>query len=158
MGYTTEFSGQVTVTPALSPEEITFLNKFSETRRMDRTKGPYFVDGTGDFGQGHDADIVNFNEPPKGQPGLWCQWIPTEDGTAIVWNGAEKFYEADAWMAYLIDHFIGSKPLAAKELPFLKGHKCDGEIEAQGEDSDDRWKLIVEDNRVSVKQGRVVYR
>ena len=47
MGYTTDFSGHVTVEPPLNDVEVAFLSKFAETRRMDREEGPYFVDGPG---------------------------------------------------------------------------------------------------------------
>lgn len=148
MGYSTEFHGQIEINPPLNQKEIEYLNKFSETRRMLREKGPYFVDGTGDFGQGQDKDILEYNRPPEGQPGLWCQWVATSDGKYIEWNGAEKFYYAAEWMEYIIDHFIGDNPIARKELTFLQGHKCNGRILAQGEDITDRWELIVEQNKV----------
>lgn len=157
MGYTTEFSGQIEIVPPLNRFEIEFLKKFNRTRRMNRANGPYFVDGTGSYGQGEDPDILDHNRPPAGQPGLWCQWTPTEDGKYIEWDGGEKFYEADEWMKYIIDHFIGSNPLAKSELPFLDGHVCNGEIEAQGEESDDRWKLVVTDNVVKVAAGHIEY-
>ena len=150
MGYTTDFEGSVSIEPPLSVQEFTFLKRFSETRRMNRRAGPYFVDGTGMAGQGNDSDIIDHNSPPRGQPGLWCQWVPNEDGTALVWNGAEKFYEAERWMKYLIDHFLAPNPLAGPELPFLTGHVLNGTIEAQGEESDDRWDLVVETNDVFV--------
>jgi hypothetical protein len=150
MGYNTEFSGSIAITPPLNPEEIAYLNKFSDTRRMDREKGPYFVDGTEEFGQGKDPDIRNYNSPPNGQPGLWCQWVPTEDGTAIVWNDQEKFYESVAWMEYLIEHFLKPGALAAAQLPFLQAnHILNGTITAQGEELDDRWLLVVKDNVVT---------
>ena len=158
MGYTTEFSGQISVNPPLNAKEIAFLEKFSRSRRMDRKNGPYFVDGTGDFGQGDDPDIRDYNRPPQGQPSLWCQWVPTDDGTAIEWDGGEKFYAGAEWMKYLIQHFIGPRPLAAVALSFLQGHTCNGEITAQGEDPDDRWMLIVKDSVVSVALAqRVTY-
>lgn len=157
MGYTTTFEGQVAVVPPLSKEEIDFLNKFAATRRMNRTKGPYFVDGTGSHGQGQDADIRDHNAPPQGQPGLWCQWVPTEDGAAIEWDGGEKFYDSVEWMAYLIEHFIGSAPKAKAQLPFLQAHTLNGVIEAQGEESGDIWRLIVKDNEVRAKKARIVY-
>jgi hypothetical protein len=150
MGYTTYFDGAVEIDPPLNDEEIEFLTKFAETRRMDRTKGPYYVDGGGFMGQENEPDIINFNRPPTGQPGLWCQWIPSEDGTLIIWDEGEKFYDADVWMKYLIDHFIGSNPKAQKELPFLQGHVCNGSFQAQGEDYDDKWMLSVRDNRVTI--------
>ena len=157
MGYTTYFTGQVNVEPPLSAEEIDYLKKFNESRRMDREKGPYYVNGSGFMGQGRDSDVRNHNSPPAGQPGLWCQWVPNEDGTAIEWDEGEKFYSADEWMVYIIEHFIGSDPKAKSELPFLQGHTCNGEIFADGEESDDLWKIQVDDNVVTTKAGRVTY-
>lgn len=157
MGYTTEFSGQVDITPPLNEQEIEFLNKFSGTRRMDRKNGPYFVDGSEDFGQGHNGDIREYNRPPAGQPGLWCQWVPNEDGTALEWDGGEKFYDATEWMTYLIEHFLKPDAVAKSVLPFLQGHTLNGEIDAEGEDSGDIWKLVVKKNKVSEKRSRVVY-
>lgn len=152
MGYTTYFTGQINVEPALNPQEIEFLKKFNETRRINRTKGPYFVDGSGSFGQGSDPDITNFNQPPEGQPSLWCQWTPTEDGTAIVWDEGEKFYESPEWMAYLIEHFLAPNPKALSELQFLQGHMLNGTISAQGEEPSDMWLLHVRNNVVSVEE------
>jgi hypothetical protein len=133
MGYTTEFSGRVEVIPPLDKEEIEFLTKFSRTRRMARRKGPYFVDGAGFAGQSHEADVTDYNEPPAGQPSLWCQWIPTEDGAFIQWDGGEKFYGSSDWMKYIIEHFLKPDAIGRGELRFLKPHICNGEIEASGE-------------------------
>lgn len=150
MGYTTEFTGQIKVEPALSAKEVEYINKFNNTRRMDRTKGQYYVDGGGFAGQDHESDVIDYNTPPAGQPGLWCNWEATPDGQFIQWDGGEKFYEADAWMHYIIEHFLGTDPIAKKELPFLEGHTLNGKIYAQGEDPDDRWILLVTDNSVTV--------
>ncbi len=153
MGYTTDFVGRIDVVPALSAEEITFINKFSDTRRMKRENGPYFVDGDGPFGQDNGPDVVHdHNSPPEGQPSLWCRWIASDDGTSIGWNGEEKFYSGAEWMAYLIKHFLGKTPVAASKLPFLKGHVLNGRIGAQGEESSDMWELLVNDNVVLVDQ------
>lgn len=155
MGYTTDFSGSISVEPPLSQEEIAFLTKFNETRRMARKKGPYYVDNAGFCGLEAEEDILDYNRPPSEQPSLWCQWRPTDDGCAIEWDGVEKFYESPTWMKYLIEHFIGSDPKAKSKLPFLTGHTCNGRIEAQGEDRNDRWALIVENNTVSVAQATI---
>lgn len=153
MGYTTRFTGSIEVTPKLNPQEIEFLNKFNGTRRMDRKNGPYFVDGTGFAGQGHDADILNHNQPPEGQPGLWCQWIPKKNGKAIKWDGWEKFYDSCEWMEYLIEHFIGEHPIAKKLYPeqfaFLQGHTLNRTIKAKGEDKTVHWCMHVVENVVS---------
>ncbi|MFR9773075.1 hypothetical protein [Nocardia sp. SC052] len=156
MGYTTDFEGSVTVTPPLNESERTYLWRFAHTRHMDRTSGPYFVDGTdGAIGhdQGHDPDIRSCNRPPKGQPGPWCGWVPTKDGTAIEWDSCEKFYDSDAWMQYLIDHFLRSGAQAEGHKgfeDFTFDHVVNGVIHAQGEDPQATWDLIVTDNAVTI--------
>lgn len=76
----------------------------------------------------------------KSLPSAYCQWIPNIAGDAIIWDGNEKFYESDKWMKHIVSQL--------KET----GHKCNGTIIAQGEDIDDRWKLIVNDNNVTTQQ------
>lgn len=176
MGYTTDFDGSVAIDPPLNPTEIAYLRKFAETRRMARERGPYFVGGSGDFGQGDDADVIEYNDPPDGQPGLWCQWVPTDDGTALEWDGGEKFYDSPAWMAYLIDTFLKEgctvqreilrhERIAGSPLPdelrqfkgFTFDHVLNGVIYAQGEDPDDKWRLTVERNEARKQRARIVY-
>ena len=85
------------------------------------------------------------------------------DGTAIKWNGVEKFYNSEAWMSYLIDLFLKPGVGLASELAnpvpgrhysaefrhFTFDHELNGAIDAQGEDNDDRWRLIVTGNTVT---------
>jgi hypothetical protein len=158
MGYTTDFDGEFTVSPPLNAEEISYLKDFSGTRRMDRENGPFFVKGEGQFGQGGGPDTIrNHNAPDVTQPGLWCQWVPTEDGTAIVWDGNEKFYESARWIKYLIDNLFSPKAAANREAiiaadergaNFTFNHIVNGTVYAQGEDPDDKWLLLVKDNEV----------
>ena len=158
--YTTDFYGSVTVEPPLNQAEITYLRKFSDTRRMDRKRGPYFVEGSGLFGQGQDEDIRDYNRPPAGQPGLWCKWEPTDDGTAIRWTGEEKFYDATEWMQYLIDHFLKPGARAARTggfEGFTFDHVVNGTIDAYGEESGDVWRLVVEDNVARAVQVELVW-
>lgn len=169
MGYSTEFDGKVTVTPPLNGHEIAYLRKFGETRRMNRKLGPYFADGL--FGQGDAQDILDYNAPPAGQPGLWCNWEPSEDGTAIRWNGGEKFYSSEQWMAYLIDTFLRpgctlqaelASPVPGRAYPdgvehFTFDHVVDGVINAQGDNADDRWRLIVTASVVTVQNAQFAW-
>lgn len=183
MGYTTTFEGTFTVDPPLNETEVDYLARFAETRRMHRGKGPYYVDGGGVCGQDREPDIIDYNQPPPGQPGLWCQWVPTDDGTGIEWDGGEKFYSADLWLIYLINVFL--KPVAvalfyrrsvkaslvrigadqrgaaAPVLPpefdaFTFDHMVNGRVEARGESPDDRWTLVAVNNRVTVERGGLV--
>lgn len=168
MGYTTTFDGEVTIDPPLNEAEVAYLREFAESRRMKRGKGPFFVGGSGFRGQGHDADVVNHNSPDDSQPGLWCQWVPNDDGDALVWDEGEKFYEAPRWMKYLLDTFICRRPndqtLAAmieadpRFAEFTFDHTANGEVYAEGEDPDDRWMLVVKDGEVAVATTEVTYK
>jgi hypothetical protein len=162
MGCTTEFFGEVAISPPLNEAERRYLQRFAKTRRMDRKRGPYYVDGSGPYGQGNDPDIPDHNCPPQGQPGLWCEWVPSEDGSALEWDGGEKLYKAVPGMAYLIDHFLraGAKASRSQDPQFAEftfDHFLNGEIEARGEEPDDKWLLRVRANGVSALPGRIVY-
>jgi hypothetical protein len=140
MGYTTDFEGFVTITPPLNAFEHEYLLKLGETRRMARTKGPLYVEGTGYAGQGHDDDITSFNDSGEA-PGLWLQWVPQRvrwhdqpggtysviaddapreagEGSVLVWNGAEKFYSSAEWM-----EFLRVKLLAPEARAYLDLHQ-----------------------------------
>lgn len=167
MGYSTDFSGNFSLNTPLAANHAAYLRKFAETRRMERKQtiasklpdpireaaglpigkqGAYFVGGGGDFGQGTDASVVNSNVAPDGQPGLWCQWVPTENDDGIEWDGGEKFYDYTEWLAYIIEHFL---------QPW--GYILNGEVEWFGEDRDDRGKIVVENNTISTKTAKIVW-
>ncbi len=151
MGYTTEFSGNIMINLPLNEREIDYLNKFSQSRRMLRKKGDYYVDDP--QVNGSEPDIIDNNKSTAEQPGLWCQWVVNE-GKFIEWDGEEKFYKAEQWMWYILQHFIGKDPIAKRRHPkkfaFLQGHDCNGTIKAQGEDHSDTWMLIVKNNFIYI--------
>lgn len=156
MGYTTEFKGEFTLDRPLSPEHKAYLVKFSEQRHMKRDPKVteslpdpvrqavgLEVGPEGDFFVGDDdpsqqvPSIIDHNECPEDQPGLWCQWIPNEDGTAIVWDGGDKFYNYREWLLYVIDYFLA---------PW--GYVLNGDVVWQGDDYDDVGLLAVRNNEV----------
>ena len=165
MGYTTDFSGEFTITPTLSPELRNYLAKFSRTRRMGRhhhmlplageggmyspcnsngspwwgVEGEYYIYGGGDFGQGEEPNVIDHNVSPRTQPSLWCDWVPNEDGTHLQWNGSEKFYAYVKWLKYLITNFFA--PL---------GYSLNGEVQWRGEEWEDTGFIIVKNNVVSM--------
>jgi len=57
--------------------------------------------------------------------------------TSFGWNGSEKSYGMRQQVQYVIDETIKKFP----DIIF------NGEFTAQGEEYDDKWKLIVEDNK-----------
>lgn len=139
------------------------------------SEGAYFVGSEGFMGQDNDASVLDFNSAPGAgtyesagegldgwwayreeekakiaagqcQPGLWCQWTPNEDGTKLEWDGGEKFYEYIPWLRYLIDNFLG---------PW--GYKLNGEVTWEGEERCDLGKIQVEDNEITVLEGKITY-
>lgn len=144
MGYTTEFTGAFKFDSPLNAEEITYLQKFNDTRRMARNldskygvEGEFFVDGDVYFGQNRDDSIIDYNRPPRTQPGLWCQWRPTDDGQYLEWDGGEKFYRYIDWLQYIIDNFVEPH-----------GKKLNGIVEWEGEETSDKGVIVVENNVV----------
>ena len=144
MGYTTEFSGAFKLSKKLDGDTHKFLVKLSETRRMKRKMsavygidGEFFVDAKGFAGQNQDDNsIIDYNTPPSTQPGLWCQWRPTDDGKSIEWDGGEKFYCYVEWMNYIIKNFLEPNDI-----------KVTGQIKFSGEDRGDRGTLKIVDGR-----------
>lgn len=87
------------------------------------------------------------HEDPS-MPGIWCQWIPKEvyenrvrhhSFTELAWDEKENFYDYVEWLQYLIRHVF-----------FLKGYILNGIVKWQGSDVDDRGKITVVDNTVTV--------
>jgi hypothetical protein len=148
MGYTTDFSGRFELNKQLSPKMAQYLKLFNETRRMQRNtdevfgvQGEFFVFGGGDFGQDHEPNIVDFNEPPKTQPSLWNQWTPSDDLMAIEWDCGEKFYNYTEWLVYLIHKILAPN-----------GYILNGVVEYSGEEPGDVGEIVVVDNRVFVRE------
>lgn len=171
MGYSTDFEGAIEITPPLNPQEIEYLRRFADTRHMDRARGPYFAPG--DFGHGDESDVRGQNAPDagSGQPSLWCNFVSTEDGTALVWNGNEKTYDAEAWIAYLIDTFLKPRAAVQRELTapqpgrfydpafahFTFNHVLNGTLNAEGEGTEDLWRIVVTDNTVRRQNAEIVW-
>lgn len=163
MGYTTEFCGEIKANPPLNTKEQEFFKNFSQTRHVVRNhlnQGKYFLsDGSDYFGQST-PNILENNRPPEGQPGLWSQWVSNDKGN-IQWNGAEKFYSAEEWMVYFVEHFFKKNSFMKINEPEtyekhgFQAHNLDGVIYAKGEEPGDLWKLIVKDNEVFVSTGEV---
>ena len=175
MGYDTRFEGRFEFDKdhPLSVKHARFLQRFNETRRMKRDPDllpddpfrksvglPPGLDGgycvcTHVFierGQSNDTSVRDYNRPPQGQPGLWCQWtvsdyIGTGEEWVLEWDQGEKFYHYVEWLEYLIKHFLG---------PW--GYKLSGTVYWQGEAHDDMGRIRIEPgNKVVVERGRVVY-
>jgi len=111
MGYSTDFTGSFSLTPTLTAERVAEINKFSEKDHRN------------------DSDSV---------PGYYCQWVASEDGTELEWDGNEKFYNYIEWLQYMIDRFF--KPW---------GVVVSGSVDWDGEASGDTGTILVKDNEIS---------
>lgn len=168
MGYTTEFKGKFSLDQKLdkkhfastrrmkrNPDLLNSLPTPGATLPLERKnarnplhlevgleagpEGAYFVDGSDWAGQGGDDSILDYNKPPAGQPGLWCQWVPNRTSDAIVWDKSEKFYNYVEWIQYLIKHFL---------QPW--GYILNGKVTYQGEAEGDKGYINIVNNSVTV--------
>lgn len=167
MGYHTDFQGEFGIDKPLAPEHLAYLAAFNQTRRMSRNaeetkklsdpiriaaglpvgeNGGYFVGSSRNMGQDQTSDITDYNHAPAGQPGLWCQWTPNEDGTVIQWDEGEKFYDYTEWIQYLIANFL--KPW---------GYVLNGTVEWDGESRGDIGRIVIIDNVVTTQEGKVTF-
>ena len=109
MGYTTDFQGQLNFDRVLTNEEVNYIKKFNDSRRMKRdvsklyelykgeggnpflpkeetygNEGEYFVGGTGHAGQDRDDSIIDYNEmmatPQKNNIKKWNVIIAPGEG------------------------------------------------------------------------------
>lgn len=162
MGYTTDFSGEFTIDTQLDPIIGNLINGIAFTRRVKRDtkklaemknlskeeadlrygiEGEYYYnkDDFANCGQTPDNSITDFNMPPSTQPGLWCQWIYSEEDNIIEWNGGEKFYNYVDWIKYIIEKILNPN-----------GYKLNGVVKWQGEESFDRGEIQITNNKVRV--------
>lgn len=108
MGYSTYFDGSLKIEPPMEAEHRDFVNRTARS-----TKYPDLPDC----------------------PQAYLQWVISEDGTRLEWDGSEKFYEYEEWLDYL---------LAECFTPW--GYKLNGEIHWNGEEPGDEGIIYVKDN------------
>lgn len=168
MGYTTSFSGHFDVSPARTAAQVAYLQRFAEIRHVRRDinitfelpdpireavglpitqEGQYFV-GHHDVTSLSDG-VLDCYKPPVGQPGLFCQWVPSTDGTKIIWDNGESFYDYVEWIKYIMVHFL---------TPW--GRFLSGTVEWAGDDRKDLGKIVVYGNhvRIFVGETQVTYK
>jgi hypothetical protein len=180
MGYTTDFSGALDISPVIKPEHVAYINKFNETRRMrfDAKKaaqmpdpereavglpigedGEFFTGNPGSFGQDHGDYILDYNSPP----GCHEQYGFYKNGAGGKQPGLWCQWRVDGnklvWDGgeKFYDYVEWLNYLIAK---FFKpwGYTLNGEIKWFGEDSSDLGIIVVVNNEVSVQKGHIEYR
>ncbi len=152
MGYTTDFVGNLTITPALNEHEIEYLDAFRQSRRCRRDGGPYDVPGNPRAETSAEFVGDRYNELATGQPNLWCDWQVCWEGDCLAWDGTEKSYSMIPWLRYLIAHFL--KPGAkAQGHPgfeeFTFDHVVEGMVVGCRRDTKELRAVSVRNNRVT---------
>jgi hypothetical protein len=137
MGYSTDFYGRFDFNKALDDDTYELLQGLATTRRMKRNVDPkYGTDGEF-YIEDDNVGVLDYNNPPSTQPGLWLQWIPTEDRLHLEWDGGEKFYSYDEWLEYLI-----------KAILSPRGYTLNGTVKYQGEEYSDHGTITITNNVV----------
>lgn len=151
MGYTTDFSGAFLLDRPLEDHHREYLSRFAAVRHMRRetTSTATYPDPVREavgLDVGHEGayilceegkNVLDPNSPPEGQPGLYCQWTPNADGTALEWDENEKFYHYVEWLEYLVEHFL--KPW---------GYELSGSVHWYGEDPGDSGVIYAKGHRI----------
>ena len=116
MGYTTTFTGQFTITPELS------LRHYIQLRKI------------------YDQDRGGAGTQPQG----YCQWVPTDDGRGLVWDGNEKFYHYVEWLQWLMANVLHPN-----------GYTLEGTVAYQGELLEDVGDIRIAEGVVTKSPRRI---
>lgn len=148
MGYTTDFEGKLKLNKKLTEEDYQFLVNLNKSRRMKLkadskygVEGEFYVEESSMWGQHADkaVKVLDPNSPPSTQPGLWCQWVPTDDYEGLEWDNGEKAYNMEDWIFYIINRYLAPR-----------GYVVNGLVNAYGEEAGDIWAIRVENNVVRI--------
>lgn len=120
MGYSTSFVGNLKFNRELTHKEWMELMRLANYASHD------------------DGYYAEFTDTPDTIPDGYLQWTPNEEGTALEWNGGEKFYEYIHWLRWLIKHYMKSHDLV-----------LNGKIEWRGEELDDIGVIYADNNKVT---------
>ena len=152
MGYSTDFVGNLTITPRLNEHEIEYLDAFRMSRRCQREGGPYAVPGNPRAEDPSEFAGDLYNIRATGQPNLWCDWQVCWEGECLTWDGTEKSYSMVPWLRYLIAHFL--KPGARGEghpgfEEFTFDHVVSGMVVGCRRDTKELFAVSITNNRVT---------
>ena len=124
MGYTTTFQGALKFTKELTMPEL---------RHLQRVLGK-------DARSGLPADAVKFIDKAWLLDYIDLKVAPGYDG--VCWNGQEKSYRMEYQVAFVLAYMRATYP----------DFGLSGYMDAQGEDIDDRWQLVIQDGQPVVVQ------
>jgi hypothetical protein len=182
MGYTTDFSGSLSLSRPATEVEKNYLDKFSDTRRMKRNveklhemfkgeggnpfaktreeiygnEGEYFVGGLGSMGQTNDASVIDQNYPP-GQTDWSYSNGEGQPGLWCQWilNGDGTQLEWDGNEKFY--NYVEWLNYMIKHFFKPWGITLDGQIYWVGEDTSDQGVIKVTNNKVKVFEASISF-
>jgi len=149
MGYHTDIDGVLKIEPALTGRQLSYLREFHDVRHVRRrveiavnrpdevrmrANLPIGVEGAYAVSLSENSDgAFDYNNPPQGQPHVWCPWTVDLDGESLfVPEGYENPHEYVEWLRWLIGNV------------FAHWHrKVTGSVTYQGEEPDDFGRITV---------------
>ena len=149
MGYRTQFIGDLEIQPPLNDAEFSYLVAFAESRRCRRPQGPYWVPDNPVAADTEYDDLPDddYNRPARGQPELWCPWVPGSARHLVIdSNGDGKHYAPGRWLQYLLTHFLRPGGLARGDASgffddFTFDHEVVGLMAACRDDTGELWLI-----------------
>ena len=124
MGYSTTFTGRITVDPPLSARQQAWVASLWSPER--------YPDGS----------------LALGYPG-WCSpWLATADGGLHIPDTYDKPRQAPEWLAWIAREL--REPLFSRDPTIAGSHTMTGRLQAQGACEGDKYELRVADGRISV--------
>lgn len=151
MGLHTKYLGHVVIEPVLAPAEVDFLRSFNATRHCGDIS-PLTVAGHPEDND-RNGDVDAYNRQAPGMPGLWCPWSCCSSGCCLHWDGAEKPYNGEQWLCYLIDTFLRpgavlSADAQARGLGLTFDHVLSGMLVGERQETSELFALEVARNKV----------
>lgn len=109
MGYTTQFTGHLTITPRVKPEDNEAYD---------------FAIGSESWAQAGGED----------HPGAYNQWTIKKYGTVLAWDNGETFYHYTDWLVWLCARFFAPRGYMINGRVEWQGEEFDdiGVIEVKG--------------------------
>jgi hypothetical protein len=132
--YCTHVTARLTVEPPLNADEVAHLYRLARNPDLPDVLGPYRPVATAQLlSAALDGGSPSY---PRPDPDDSHQY--TDDPAVAEWTGRT----VDWWMRNLIDTFRAGDTI---------GRVVIGVVEVQGDDPADRWRLVIDDNLVSVE-------
>ena len=180
MGFSTKYLGRLDIEPRLNQAEVQWLTAYAELDRryftdpyevpmnprafrieQDRRREERAQDRETAVPKrarrAKDPEPFSTLTPRDGSPYPHLDWRPCPEGCCLAWDSStEKSRMAEAWLQYLIDHFLRPGAIARTSGrsdfdAFTFDHTLNGVIAAQRDDTRELWLIRCRANEISTE-------